>query len=229
MSTITLHCGDCRDVLPSLADGSVACCLTDPPYGTNFAGGNVLGGYGRRQKWGIDARTITNDTDLSMIADAYPHFQRIVQTGWSAVFFHPRMVPQFMAATSADEYFGMVVWDKKRAGLGYHIRYAHECIAIFRHGEPPRPKEPIMSVMSDWIDTVRHPHEKPVPVLCQLIEWMTKPGDTVFDPFMGVGSTGVACALTGRNFIGCELVPEYYEIACARIEGALRQPALLTL
>lgn len=62
-----------------------------------------------------------------------------------------------------------------------------------------------------------HPTQKPVDLLIQLIELYTRPGDTVLDFTMGSGSTGVACALTGRNFIGIELDDEYFEIAKKRI------------
>jgi DNA modification methylase len=226
--SIQLHHGDCREIISALADGSVNAILVDPPYGTQELGD----GYGRRQKWtqgGHESRLISNDTDLSMIQQAYPHFGRLVTNGWSAVFFHPRMAPQFIAATSGDDYFGMVVWDKKRAGLGFHIRYAHECIAIFKHGAPERPPDPLLSVMSGWVDTARHPHEKPVPVLCELIEWMTKPGDVVLDCFAGTASTAVACIQTGRSFIGCEINEDFYRIGLDRIAAAQAQQPLFAV
>lgn len=58
-----------------------------------------------------------------------------------------------------------------------------------------------------------HPYEKPLSLMERLVRIYTKPEDTVFDPFMGSGKTGVACARLGRNFIGCEINPEYFEIA----------------
>jgi hypothetical protein len=67
-----------------------------------------------------------------------------------------------------------------------------------------------------------HPTQKPVELLTPLIEWTTNEGMTVLDPFMGSGSTGVACANLNRNFIGIEREPEYFEIAKARIDHALR-------
>jgi site-specific DNA-methyltransferase (adenine-specific) len=69
-----------------------------------------------------------------------------------------------------------------------------------------------------------HPTQKPVAVMAWIIEHYTKPGNTVLDPFMGSGTTGVACVQTGRNFIGIEIDPGYFEIAKRRIEQA--QPAL---
>lgn len=65
-----------------------------------------------------------------------------------------------------------------------------------------------------------HPTQKPVPLLEYLIKTYTNPGETVLDPTMGSGSTGVACANTGRNFIGMELDPGYFEIAQGHIKAA---------
>jgi DNA modification methylase len=63
-----------------------------------------------------------------------------------------------------------------------------------------------------------HPTQKPLEVLLTLVQWLTNEGDTVLDPFMGSGTTGVACVQTGRNFIGIEIDPGYFEIAKQRIE-----------
>ena len=70
-----------------------------------------------------------------------------------------------------------------------------------------------------------HPTEKPVPLLEKLISKL-EPESTVLDPFMGSGSTGVACANMGRKFVGCEVKPEYFEIACERISAAYAQGRL---
>lgn len=65
-----------------------------------------------------------------------------------------------------------------------------------------------------------HPTQKPVNIMIQLIEYFSHPGDTIFDPFMGGGSTGIAAMLTGRKFIGIELDGNYFKIAKKRIEDA---------
>lgn len=72
-----------------------------------------------------------------------------------------------------------------------------------------------------------HPHEKPVTLIERLIRIYTNPGDTILDPFMGSGTTGVACVQTGRNFIGIEISEEYFKIAERRIHDAQQQPSLL--
>jgi DNA modification methylase len=72
----------------------------------------------------------------------------------------------------------------------------------------------------------QHPTQKPLKLLCKVLEEYTKESQSVMDPFMGSGTTGVACAKLGRKFIGIELEPNYFEIAVKRIDDAYRQPRL---
>jgi site-specific DNA-methyltransferase (adenine-specific) len=69
----------------------------------------------------------------------------------------------------------------------------------------------------------RHPTEKPIPLMREILQDFTNPGDTILDPFMGSGTTGVACAKMGRRFIGIELDKKYFDIACERITKAYAQ------
>jgi site-specific DNA-methyltransferase (adenine-specific) len=71
---------------------------------------------------------------------------------------------------------------------------------------------------------IDHPCPKPVAWMRWIVERASLPGETVFDPFMGSGTTGVACAKLGRKFIGIEIEPKYFDIACRRIEQAYAQP-----
>jgi site-specific DNA-methyltransferase (adenine-specific) len=71
-----------------------------------------------------------------------------------------------------------------------------------------------------------HPTQKPVRLVAKLCEASSFPGSTILDPFMGSGTTGVACANLGRKFIGIEIEPRYFDIACARIRLAYEQPRL---
>ena len=69
-----------------------------------------------------------------------------------------------------------------------------------------------------------HPTQKPAALICELLGQFTNPDQTILDPFMGSGTTGVACAKMGRKFIGIEIEPKYFDIACKRIEQAYKQP-----
>ena len=68
-----------------------------------------------------------------------------------------------------------------------------------------------------------HPTQKPVSLMCHIVGVSSRSGATILDPFMGSGTTGVACARLGRRFIGIEIEPRYFDIACRRIEAAYRQ------
>jgi site-specific DNA-methyltransferase (adenine-specific) len=74
-----------------------------------------------------------------------------------------------------------------------------------------------------------HPSQKPIGLIRKLVEDFTHKGDTIFDPFMGSGTTGVACMQLGRNFIGCEIDEGYFGIAEKRIKQAAAQEVLFTI
>ena len=82
------------------------------------------------------------------------------------------------------------------------------------------------NVFNDLVDDKMHPYAKPLSLMVRLILNHINPGDTILDPFLGSGTTGVACVQTGRRFIGIELDPDYYAIARKRITEALMQPRL---
>lgn len=71
-----------------------------------------------------------------------------------------------------------------------------------------------------------HPNEKPLKLMERIVGIHSLLGDTVLDPFMGSGTTGVACEQLGRKFIGVELEPKYFEIACRRIADECARPRL---
>ena len=80
-----------------------------------------------------------------------------------------------------------------------------------------------MNALMNGDEYYPHPTQKPIKLLVRLVK-RTK--DTILDPFMGSGTTGVACAKLGRRFIGIEIEPQYFDIACKRIEAAYKQPDL---
>jgi DNA modification methylase len=209
----TLYLGDCLEILPTL--GPVDAVVTDPPYGTEDLGG----GYGRRQNWSTDGRTgrtITGDKDLRMIVAASAHFSALVPVGFAAIFRAPRRAEEFYAEVHLP-FLGEAIWNKRQPGLGYHIRYAHETIAIFQFGDPEWPHDALISILEGSADVADHPHAKPVEVLLKLCKWCAPAHAIVLDPFMGSGTTGVACARLGRKFIGIEIEERYFQIACERI------------
>ena len=116
----------------------------------------------------------------------------------------------------------MLVWDKEQMGMGMPWRNQHELIAYGkrRAGEMRSGKHGnVLRAKRSGNDS--HPTEKPVDLIERVLG-NAQPGD-VLDPFMGSGTTGVACANLGRKFIGIEIERKYFDIACERIDNAYRQ------
>lgn len=194
----TLYLGDCREVLPTL--GKVDAVVTDPPYGIGFA----------RQptKWQRRAGATPVNWDNS-----------------------PSEIVPFLTALSDC----VVVW----GGNYYEMPPSRGWLSWFKPDAPPsmaslelawtsrnqNARQISHSISATNAERVGHPTQKPLAVM----EWtirMANAGETILDPFMGSGTTGVAAMRLGRKFIGIEIEPRYFDIACRRIEEAQRQADL---
>lgn len=201
-----LICADCRDVLPKL--GPVDAVVTDPPYGIREA----AGANASRSKLAI-ARDYGNDDWDNAPID---FIDMVRKSGRWAVIFGGNFY-EFPPSSC------WLVWDKCNTGdfadceLAWtnlpkavrRLRYLWNGM-IRAHGEP----------RGD------HPTQKPVGVMRWAIELIPAPAETIIDPMMGSGTTGVACAQLGRRFVGIEIYEPYFDIACRRIEEAQRQGRL---
>ena len=210
---IVIYHSDCRLILPYLP--KVDLVLTDPPFGTQDLGG----GYGRRQLHSVngrDGRTIANDSDLSVLAEAWPLMRPLLVDRFAFIFYAARRMPEFCDIVRAD-WFGELVWDKCAPGLGYTVRYQHESIAVLKVGAPEKPSGGALISLQRFrrCDVQDHPHEKPSELLKQCIEWSQ--AKTILDPFMGSGTTLRAAKDLGRKCIGIELEEKYCEIAAKRL------------
>lgn len=135
-------------------------------------------------------------------------------------------------------FFHMVIWDKKNPGTGWRYRRQHELIIVgMREGSKiawpgggsstnPGSMPNIVSFSKPRRYGEVHPNDKPPELVQKFLSVHTAPGDVVIDPFMGGGATGVACVRMERKFIGIELDPKYFDLACTNIEKANRQGAL---
>jgi DNA modification methylase len=225
---VTIYQGEALSVLPLLPAGSVDSVLTDPPYGTDAP----RDGYGRREKWS-GGQHIAGDEDLSLFAAALPPLRRVlVHDGWFVFFCSPKRRDELVPITcrAGLRVIGEVVWDKAAPGLGGGIRYQHETVLLCSWGGPTG-RCSLPSVIREWVPKGQHchrqqhhPHEKPLGLLAYLVQYASDPGAVVLDPFMGSGSTGVACLHAGRRFVGIELDPEYFAVARHRLSGT--RPAL---
>jgi site-specific DNA-methyltransferase (adenine-specific) len=203
--------GDCLEIMPQL--GKFDAVITDPPYGIE-----TPSGYGR------DRRKIIGDSSTEAMRKGIAGAFAIMPRGIGVVFYSARNTPAVMAALPAENYFGEVIWNKRIPGLGAQLRYQHENLALFSFGGA-KPKGPFFSLFSTVSYDHVHPHQKPLALLRYVLNFCD-PADTVLDPFMGSGTTLVACQKLGRRGTGIELDPDYFEIACKRVDEATRQPDL---
>ena len=209
----TLYLGDCLEILPTLP--KVDAVITDPPYGISFvhgAGGDGIGG----------GKYVSRFNGVPVTGDERPFdptpFLTIAPV---AVLFGANHYSDRLPAATK-----WLVWDK-RCNLTRND-FA-DCELAWTNA-----KGPARLINHYWNGMMRdsekgaprvHPTQKPIEVM----KWAIKEvGDAalVLDPFMGSGTTGVACANLGRKFIGIEIEPKYFDIACERIENAQRQERL---
>lgn len=226
---VTLFLGDCLEILPGL---SVEHVISDPPYEDELhkAMGRIKRNDGQEmiQTLGFEGvnaarpdiaaacvKASSGWVILFTLAEGVRAWRDDLQAAeakWDTTCFwvKPDSSPRFngQGPARAAECF-VTCW----AGTGYRRwngggkrgLYTH-CVNTGRQGE--------------------HPTEKPVPLMVEIVSDFTQPGDTICDPFMGSGTTGVACVRTGRGFVGIERDPKWFDLSCRRIADELRRPRL---
>jgi site-specific DNA-methyltransferase (adenine-specific) len=208
----TLYLGDCRNILPTL--GKVDDVVTDPPYGINYVPRDTSGekrGGGGTAYGQVGLLEDDKAGDIGFVLE-YPF--AIV---WGGNYF----ADQLPANAS------WMIWDKKTDPAHYGKMTFADCeLAWCSDGKPARIFRHIWNGIvrqGEEANTPRvHPTQKPVALMRWCVE-RTKDAETILDPFMGSGTTGVASVQMGKKFIGIEREPKYFDIACKRIEDAQRQ------
>jgi site-specific DNA-methyltransferase (adenine-specific)/modification methylase len=207
-----LYCGDCLEILPTLP--KVDAVITDPPYGVGFShSGNDRSGIGAgKYSTKFSGVAICND-DKEFNPAPFLGLGSFVCL-WGANHY----------ASKLPNMSSWFVWDKRAASM--HSNDFADCemawvntgkvARVFRHHW-----DGMMKQSERGVSRV-HPTQKPI----ALMEWCLSHANNpsvVFYPFMGSGTTGVACMNLGCKFIGIEIESKYFDIACRRIEDAQRQ------
>jgi site-specific DNA-methyltransferase (adenine-specific)/modification methylase len=207
--SVVLYCGDCMDVLPKLPDGAVDAVVTDPPYGIKAANG-----FG--------------------VAKSAP--VKKYEGSWDDSPCSPDTIDEMRRASRHQIIFGgnyfdlppsrcWLIWDKvngKNPLADCEMAWTNldAAVRLIRHRWH--------GMLRDGNDGERvHPTQKPTDVMSWCMGKLP-PTNTILDPFMGSGTTGVACVKTGRKFIGIELSRDYFDIAVKRIEDAFADQGLFT-
>jgi DNA modification methylase len=219
---VTLYLGDCREILPTL--GPVDAVVTDPPYGVGFAH------YESHKDKFSEYQTV-----VDRVLECEP---LLTEQGFMCVF---------QSATHATRWakwfpreFRPIALTKAFVQMRAHFITAATDYALvwWPTEQPPNTKPPWQpNGARDWFYSAEtavprsgperdHPCPRPLDMMLYLVSRLAPPDTTILDPFMGSGTTGVAALKLGRRFIGIEIEPTYFDIACRRIEEAWRQPRL---
>jgi site-specific DNA-methyltransferase (adenine-specific) len=223
----TLYLGDCRDILPTL--GKVDAVVTDPPYLLESGGCTrvAMGGKFNADRYDNGGAIIPVDIEFSewlpLVAAALPN-------GHAYIMVNNRYVAQCQneALAAGFRFHNLLVWDKGIATPNrWYMKNCEFALFLFR-GKAVRIADAGSKQLLKCSPLINAPHEtqKPIALMAHYIGNSTTRKQTVLDPFMGSGTTGVAAVQMGRKFIGIEREPKYFDISCRRIEDAQSQADL---
>lgn len=208
----TLYLGDCMDILPFI--GSFDAVLTDPPYGIDRASGMGGGGTSGNGRYERKPRRYTGEWDNQRpSADC---FKAILSAAHDHIVWGGNYFSDLLPQSSR-----WLFWDKLNAMPSYSDG---EMAWTSLEGNAVKKFTRCNNGMASVRDGERsHPTQKPIDLMVWCMGFMPDAA-TILDPFMGSGSTGVACAKMGRSFAGIEIDPDYFDAACERIQKAYAQP-----
>ncbi len=247
---IQLLQGDCLEVMGSLPANSVDMILCDLPYGTTDCKWDSIIPF--NSLWSLYKRVIKQDRAIvltaaqpfttTLINSAFESFcyTWVWDKCFAGNFVHAKRMPLrthedvliFSLSGKSPVYFPQMVkrdtpikkgGNKQSEAIPISITEASKQFGSSNKSYDEKHPTTILTFSNRGAgDRGIHPTQKPVALMEYLIKTYTNPGDTVLDNCMGSGTTGVACVNTGRNFIGIEKDPAYFEICKQRIEGARR-------
>lgn len=214
----TLYLGDCLDIMPTLPQFDAV--VTDPPYGVMYKGSKT--------KHGV------NGGEYSSFIDTPDEIKRICVPAIRLAAMLSRSMAVTVGNANAHLYDAPVAMGAIFYPSGANAGpWGFVCSQpIFYYGKDPFLARGMGSRPNGFSSTepadrnIQHPCPKPLGQVVWLVHRTSFPTETLLDPFMGSGTTGVACAKLGRKFTGIELDEGYFDIACKRIEEAYAQPDL---
>lgn len=243
LSEWRVECGDSRELIRSLADGSVDFVLTDPPYGhNNNNNGDLIHRWEAALGKGKagESRPIANDGAEAneLIREILPDIARVLAPGCCCCCCccgggpDPQFARWSLWIDEHLDFKQMVVWDKGPMGMGWHYRRSYETVLVAqKSGAACRwfdESHKVENIIRPGAHGVRkiipraddHPTPKPVELAMHFLRLHTRPGDLVVDPFAGHGWVGEACIRMGRRFVGFEIDAGFAERARVRLSAA---------
>lgn len=228
--------GDCLDLMKDVPDKTVDMILTDPPYELENHGGGTTQ---------LATRKLVKEKHIDFISngfnydDVFNEFLRICKIPNIFIFCSNKQISRVMKWFEDKKLTTtLLVYNKTNPSPLCNGKYLSDCEfvvyvrgngATFNNDTPFEFKKKVYTSPVVSKKQRLHPTQKPLELLERYIVLHSKEHDVIFDPFMGSGSTGVACINTNRNFIGFELDEKYFEIAKNRLEQSYKEPKQMEL
>lgn len=218
---------DFLEVVKRMKDDSVDLVVTDPPYKVTSRGNSGNSGGMMKEKLSMQGK-IFKHNDIKPL-DYIPELYRVLKDGSHCYIMtnHVNLIEMLnVAKESGFHFIKSIIWDKGNKIMGQYYMSQFEYILFFRKGKGKKINKcgtaDILSVPNKKTKGEDgkniHDTEKPVELMRILIENSSQEGDLVFEPFMGVGATVMACKLSKRGYLGVELDSNYFNIAKERLE-----------
>ena len=232
---VDLRQGDCLELMKDIPDKTIDLIVTDPPYNvsaTNDGGTiNKVKKLNKSLKDLVEAN-ITNGYDVETLGE---EFMRVMKEPNIYLWCNKTQIPEYFKFY-VEKYkckFDILCWHKNNALPTYSNKYLSdtEYLLYFRKGKGKCFPKSYEDAKTYYIAPInhkdkkkyKHPTIKPLDITEKVIKNSSKENDIILDPFMGSGTTGVACVNTNRNFIGIELDENYFNIAKERINSIVRE------
>lgn len=224
---IDIKQGDCLELMKEMPDKSIDLVVTDPPYKTTSRG-NAGNSGGMLQK-DINKKGLVFKYNDILPREYIPELYRVLKDGSHCYIMTNHVNLQEILNVATDSGFKFIkslIWNKKNKIMGQYYMSQFEYILFFRKGKGKKINH---CGTSDILDIPNkktkdsngknlHDTEKPIELMKILISNSSNENEIVLDPFMGIGSTGIASKQLNRNFIGYELDETYFNIAKKRLE-----------
>lgn len=221
---IDLRHGDCLEILKTIPDKSIDLVVTDPPYKI-IQGGctNKAVRFKGTTDQQLKAGTLFAKNDIKFADWLLSIFKVLKKDSHCYIMCNDRNLKELITESEKAGFklLNVLVWGKSKHSPNRYYMKNCEFIVMLRKGKAKNINDmgTKQLLLIDNVDNKKHPSEKPIKLMETLIRNSSNENNIVLDPFMGSGTTGVACRNLNRNFIGMELDENYYKIACERINN----------
>ena len=228
----TLYLGDAMGILPTLNPADLV--VSDVPYALTTGGkaksSQTMSGIFAAENYANDGQLVAATVAFPAMMDAL--YVSLVESADCYVMANDKNVNALTNAAlqAGFQFHNLLVWDKVAPTANrWYMKNLEFTLYLWKGRARTINNPSSKQLIRGGVDKeTNHPTEKPVYLMEEYILNSSARGDVVLDPFMGSATTGVACVRTGRKFVGIEIDPTFFEIACRRIRAAYERPTMFT-